>query len=698
MKINILYLIFLLAFSKNISTAQTLTRGPYLQMGSQTAISIRWRTDVPTNTKVRFGTVQSVLNQSISDNNATTEHEIRVTNLTADTKYFYEIGSTTTPLQGNAENYFVTMPPLSTKRKIRVVGFGDSGNNSQNQRDVRDAFINFRGTNPTDVMLLMGDNAYDYGYEAEYQTKFFDIYQTNLLKNCKLYPVIGNHDYNNSDNYNALRGDPVHYYECFTLPKNAECGGTPSGTEAFYSVDYGGIHFVMLDSYGTENGKKLYDSTGLQAQWLKADLTATTQKWTIAVMHHPPYTKGSHDSDAEGDLVMMREQINPILERFGVDLAIYGHSHVFERSFLIKNHYGMEPTFSPILHQITASSGKYDGSANSCPINLTTQKTKHGTVYVVSGSSGQVGGASNGWTHDAMIYSENQIGGVFYFEVEDNRLDAFFLKSNGAIGDNFTLMKDVSTKKTLNVLANQPTTLTASYIGNYNWSNGTSGTRSITVSQPLGTYFYYVNDNQNCLKDTFILNVLGTIPVELTDFRVKIAAQNTVLIEWQTASERHNNHFLIERSTDGIHFEIIEKRAGGPLSIWSATTSRESGKPFFYSFLDKNPSNGVNYYRLSQVDDDGTTTVFGVRSVNFLDKKTGVQVVPNPSKDGHIQFQIHNFEQKTGKIVVSNTLGQVVFDAPISTNPISTHLPTGVYIVQFFAGALISATQKFVVD
>ena len=280
MKINILILISLLAFSKNTSTAQTLTRGPYLQMGNQTAISIRWRTDVATNSKVRFGTSQSSLSQSIVDNTATTEHEIRLTNLTSDTKYFYEIGSTTTALQGNADNYFVTMPPLSTKRKIRVVGFGDSGNNSQNQKDARDAFINYRGTNPTDVMLLMGDNAYDFGYEWEYQNKFFDFYQSNLLKNCKLYPVIGNHDYNNSDAFNTLRGDPVHYYACFTLPKNAECGGTPSGTEAFYSFDYGGIHFVMLDSYGTENGKKLYDSTGLQAQWLKADLTANTQKWT----------------------------------------------------------------------------------------------------------------------------------------------------------------------------------------------------------------------------------------------------------------------------------------------------------------------------------------------------------------------------------------------------------------------------------
>ncbi len=61
--------------------------------------------------------------------------------------------------------------------------------------------------------------------------------------------------------------------------------------------------------------------------WLRADLAATAQEWIIAYWHHPPYTKGSHDSDAEGDLVEVRENIVPILEDFGVDLVLCGHSH-----------------------------------------------------------------------------------------------------------------------------------------------------------------------------------------------------------------------------------------------------------------------------------------------------------------------------------------------------------------------------------
>ena len=183
MKVTIFSTLLCFFFLGNSLFAQTLTRGPYLQMGNQTAISIRWRTDVPTNSRVRFGTSVGNLNQMVVDNNSVTEHELRLINLTPDTRYYYDLGTSTTVLQGDANNYFVTAPPLSTQRKIRVVGFGDSGNGSQNQRNVRDAFLNFRGTNPTDVMLLMGDNAYNNGLDQEYQDYFFNVYKDNFWSN-----------------------------------------------------------------------------------------------------------------------------------------------------------------------------------------------------------------------------------------------------------------------------------------------------------------------------------------------------------------------------------------------------------------------------------------------------------------------------------------------------------------------------------
>jgi hypothetical protein len=55
----------------------------------------------------------------------------------------------------------------------------------------------------------------------------------------------------------------------------------------------------------------MYDTTGAQVAWIKADLAANTRKWTIAYWHHPPYTMGSHNSNSEGDLIDIREKIYP---------------------------------------------------------------------------------------------------------------------------------------------------------------------------------------------------------------------------------------------------------------------------------------------------------------------------------------------------------------------------------------------------
>ena len=79
---------------------------------------------------------------------------------------------------------------------------------------------------------------------------------------------------------------------------------------------------------------------------LEADLAATDQDWIIAFWHPPSYTKGSHDSDTEIRLIEMRENLLPILENHGVDLVLTGHSHSYERSFLLDGHYGTSDTLT----------------------------------------------------------------------------------------------------------------------------------------------------------------------------------------------------------------------------------------------------------------------------------------------------------------------------------------------------------------
>ena len=123
---------------------------------------------------------------------------------------------------------------------------------------------------------------------------------------------------------NAALGTSAAYFNIFALPEN-------SGTKKYYSTNYGNVHFIALDSYGSYNS-----SSSAMYQWLENDLSNNTQQYTVVYFHHPPYTKGSHNSDTEVELIDMRNNIIPLLESNGVDLVLSGHSHVYERSNFIK--------------------------------------------------------------------------------------------------------------------------------------------------------------------------------------------------------------------------------------------------------------------------------------------------------------------------------------------------------------------------
>ncbi len=521
-------LLLLLCSFAELTLAQTpvITRGPYLQMSNETGITIRWRTDLASVGRVTYGLSATSLTGTTSETAATTEHELRLTNLLPDQRYFYSVGTTSIVLEQTTANYFQTNPPATTKRPIRIASFGDCGVLSTNQANVLAGLLNYRGTNPTDLWLLMGDNAYD-GDDAQFQASFFNPYRNTLLKNSTLFPIPGNHDYLNSNALAASHAIP--YFSIFTVPANAEVGGVASGTREWYSFDYGPIHFVMLDGFGTRPvggvAKKIYDDTlnHPQAIWLKQDLAANTKKWTIAYLHFPPYTQGSHNSETEGDLIAVRQQLSPILERFGVDMFVTGHSHVYERSFPIHDQRGPMANFAatPAAYRYPtdASSGRYDGSANSCPYLRKSAKQKQGTVYVVSGSAGQLSHIAALGNHPVMAFTEKNVGGSFYMEVEDNRLDAKFIQANapsfGVVTDQFTLMKDVGRNQSLTLTAGQSATLTASFIADYQWTNPSSGTlaattRSVIVMPATGTVqTYVVTDSKQCLRDTYTIRTYG---------------------------------------------------------------------------------------------------------------------------------------------------------------------------------------------
>ncbi len=407
------------------SGAATVTRGPYLQQGTTNSVVVRWRTDVATDSYVRFGTVPGVLTTTANDAALVTEHIISVSGLQADMKYYYEVGTSSTWFPGDANDYFATAPSLGVERSTRLWILGDSGTGNANAAAVRDAYLAYSSSRPADLLLMLGDNAYNSGTDSEYQSAVFNMYPT-VLQNTILWPTIGNHDTAQSPTPPAN----LPYFSIFTLPQNGESGGVASGTEKYYSFDYANVHFICLDSMSSDRS-----TSGPMYSWLQSDLQATTQRWVIVFFHHPPYTKGSHNSDAEGELIEMRQNFLPLLEAYDVDLVLSGHSHAYERSFLIDGHYGLSGTFAQ-AHKKDGGDGRTNG--NGAYVKPDALTSHQGSVYVVAGSSGQISGGP--LNHPAMFISLNLLGSLV-IDINSNRLDVTFLKTDALAGDYFTIIK-----------------------------------------------------------------------------------------------------------------------------------------------------------------------------------------------------------------------------------------------------------------
>jgi len=361
--------------------------------------------------------------QSAGNKELSTEHEVRLTGLLPDTKYLYSVGTTGDVLADGPDFHFNTAPTNSRPTRIWVIG--DSGTANENAADVRDAYLD-NNDRPTDLWLMLGDNAYEDGTDEQYQAAVFDMYP-GLLRQTVLWPTIGNHD-------TASIGvpDEFPYLDIFTLPRGGESGGLPSGTEKYYSFDYGNIHFVCLDSASSSRAPG-----GPMLQWLENDLAATEKDWLIAFWHHPPYSFGTHNSDYEGELIEMRRHVLPILENHGVDLVLSGHSHNYERSMLLNGFYGYSSNLVSAMILNSDSGNPETESAYQKPAG--GLGARQGTVYAVCGCSGE-GGNFAFRKHPAMFVNHSGFGSMV-LDIDGLRLDAKFLRPNGDIDDQFAIVK-----------------------------------------------------------------------------------------------------------------------------------------------------------------------------------------------------------------------------------------------------------------
>ncbi len=403
-----------------------VTRGPYLQMTSDDSAVVRWRTDVPTDTRVYYGVAPGSLVSFADGAASTTEHEVSLGGLAAGTRHYYAVGTPTEILTGDDfDHYLDTSPVPGAVVDARIWILGDPGMGNASAAAVRNGYRQLAALRPADLILTLGDNAYETGTDAEYQAGLFDMYAEEL-RTTPLWPAIGDHD---NSSFSATQSGP--FFDSLSLPTAAEAGGVASGTEAYYSFDYGDVHFVCLDSYDSDRS-----ADGDMLTWLIDDLTATTARWLVAYWHHTPYSKGSHDSDSGNPLIDMRANALPILEDFGVDLVLGGHSHSYERSALIDHHYGKSSTLAGSMI-VDASDG--DPSGEGGYVKSIDRAAHEGAVYVTAGVSASVsnGGSLN---HPVMKTSLGELGSVIV-DIDDDRMDVTFVGTDADALDAFRIDK-----------------------------------------------------------------------------------------------------------------------------------------------------------------------------------------------------------------------------------------------------------------
>ncbi len=289
-----------LALLARSAAAQTgLTRGPYLQSTTQDSTIVVWQTGTAGDGVVEYGAAG--FTSAITDTTLASTHVVTLTGLSAGATYQYRVKTGGTLLYTST---FATAPNAGSAFDFVIIG--DSGTGSQAQSDIA-ARMNVL---QPDFILHTGDVIYPDGQAGDYNRFFFTPYR-DLIDQAPVFPSLGNHD------YHTANGQP--YLDVFYLPAN-----NPAGTERYYSFDWGSAHFVALDS----TPPRYSDSAMLQ--WLESDLAASTATWKLVFFHHALYTTGLHADDSS--LPNMKATLEPIFDRYDVDLVFNGHDHAYERS------------------------------------------------------------------------------------------------------------------------------------------------------------------------------------------------------------------------------------------------------------------------------------------------------------------------------------------------------------------------------
>jgi 3',5'-cyclic AMP phosphodiesterase CpdA len=287
-----------------------MVRGPYLQWAADAGVTVTWYQDVGVESRVDWRVEGGSWQEAPSTGGASLRYEAVLADLRLAARYDYRVrGGTGGPLPdatGRTEFSFRTPRPDA----VKLAFMGDTGSGEPNQRAVATRLAT--EDPPPDGVMIVGDVVYPHGEDAGYDGQFFAPYRA-LLSAIPFYAALGNHDCETSG------GAPL--LAVFTLPRNCPSSLAP---ESAYWIERAGVLTIV-------------HNTNLPAATLRdvalpwhAAIARRAAVFRLAVLHHPPFSSGPNAKDPPTPTV--RALLPPALSASGVDLALSGHEHFYERT------------------------------------------------------------------------------------------------------------------------------------------------------------------------------------------------------------------------------------------------------------------------------------------------------------------------------------------------------------------------------
>jgi hypothetical protein len=210
------------------------------------------------------------------------------------------------------------------------------------------------------------------------------------------------------------------------------------------------------------------------------------------------------------------------------------------------------------------------------------------------------------------------------------------------------------------------------------------GLRSIPAFVDIdndGDFDAFIGEENGTIN--FYENAPVALPVEMTNFDVA-PIENVVEVTWQTASERNNEGFEVQRSAGGQEWQTLGFVKGNGTTLETQN----------YTYTDESPLTQISYYRLKQIDFDGQFEYSNILSVKTKVFGEEIKIYPNPVQDKLTITNTKNIEN----IVIYNALGQLLRQFTINNSQLSidvSDLPKGIYTLKVQDINGVITTQQF---